>query len=184
MVFDFAAAYEGGTLLGFRVGGFGILLAAASTVMGWVFGLLFGIPRSLARPQPTIAPSAQGGAAGVSQPQGGQNVPASTDSGQNAPATGALATGASVQVNSRKADQATSRVNTNLEDISDWLTKTIVGVGLTQLYNIPSFMWRVSGKLNTQGVLWAGSGQAFVLLTAIYFGLGGFWLGYVGIGRY
>jgi hypothetical protein len=30
------------------------------------------------------------------------------------------------------------RANTNLEDISDWLTKILVGVGLTQLTSIPS----------------------------------------------
>ena len=179
VVFDFAAAYEGGRLLAFRVAGFGILLAGASTVMGWVFGLLFGIPRSLARPQSTIVSSAPG-ATGVSQPQNSQNVPNSRSPGQNASATGGLAANSSVQGEPRKANQATSRVNTNLEDISDWLTKTIVGVGLTQLYFIPSFMWRVSGMLNAQGILWMGSGQAFVLLTAIYFGFGGFWLGYVG----
>jgi hypothetical protein len=30
------------------------------------------------------------------------------------------------------------RANTNLEDISDWLTKILVGVGLTQLASIPN----------------------------------------------
>jgi hypothetical protein len=40
------------------------------------------------------------------------------------------------------------RVNTNLEQISDWLTKIIVGVGLVQLNSIPGFLWRVSTKLS------------------------------------
>ena len=30
------------------------------------------------------------------------------------------------------------RANTNLEEVSDWLTKILVGVGLTQLNSIPS----------------------------------------------
>jgi hypothetical protein len=40
------------------------------------------------------------------------------------------------------------RVNTNLEQISDWLTKIIVGVGLVQLNSIPGFLWKASTKLS------------------------------------
>lgn len=39
--------------------------------------------------------------------------------------------------------EARLRYNDNLVQISDWLTKIIVGVGLTQLYNIPSFIRRL-----------------------------------------
>ncbi|MCW3070524.1 MAG: hypothetical protein JWO44_414 [Bacteroidetes bacterium] len=40
--------------------------------------------------------------------------------------------------------QSTSfNANTNLEQISDWLTKIIVGVGLTQLYTIPHKIYRL-----------------------------------------
>lgn len=39
--------------------------------------------------------------------------------------------------------------NDNLVQISDWLTKIIVGVGLTQLYNIPYFLYSVGKKLGT-----------------------------------
>src|SRR5258708_6967797 len=41
-----------GFSLGFRVLGLGLLLAGACSVCGWVLGLLFGIPRSLARAAP------------------------------------------------------------------------------------------------------------------------------------
>lgn len=37
--------------------------------------------------------------------------------------------------------------NDNLVQISDWLTKIIVGVGLTQLYNIPHYLLKVGEKL-------------------------------------
>jgi len=40
------------------------------------------------------------------------------------------------------------RVNTNLEQISDWLTKIIVGVGLVQMNSIPSFLWGISTRLS------------------------------------
>jgi hypothetical protein len=79
--------------------------------------------------------------------------------------------------------------NTNLEDISDWLTKTLVGVGLTQLYSVPHALWTASGRLNQSGFAWssaactpsdcAGPGQLLALALIFYFGPGGFWLGYI-----
>jgi hypothetical protein len=39
------------------------------------------------------------------------------------------------------------QVNTNLVEISDWLTKIIVGLGLINLVKIPSFVGRVSNTL-------------------------------------
>jgi membrane protein YqaA with SNARE-associated domain len=42
------------------------------------------------------------------------------------------------------ADQGTTAPNTNLEQISDWLTKIIVGVGLTQIPQI-NLSSRISG---------------------------------------
>src|SRR5438552_685547 len=35
------------------------------------------------------------------------------------------------------------RVNTNLEQISDWLTKIIVGLGLVQLTKVPGYLSKV-----------------------------------------
>jgi len=68
--------------------------------------------------------------------------------------------------------------STSLEQISDWLTKIIVGVGLTQLAKIP-------GKLG-QLALYIASGmgdypenQAFALGIAIYFSVCGFLFGYL-----
>lgn len=39
------------------------------------------------------------------------------------------------------------RINTNLEQISDWLTKILVGVGLTEMKNIPDFLLQISTHL-------------------------------------
>jgi hypothetical protein len=75
---------------------------------------------------------------------------------------------------------ATSRVNTNLEDISDWLTKTIVGVGLTQLFAVPAFVWKVAGELDGHGFGWEPYGRLLAIGLFFYFAPGGFWLGYVG----
>jgi len=93
-----------------------------------------------------------------------------------APATSAAdpATGAPTGAN------PSSRVNTNLEDISDWLTKTLVGVGLTQLLAAPHYIWGAAGKLNALGFGWVPYGQLLAVALFFYFTAGGFWLGYIG----
>ncbi|MEH3120281.1 MAG: hypothetical protein PGN25_22540 [Methylorubrum populi] len=128
--------------LAWTVFGLGLLLGGASFVSGWLLGLLFGIPRTLARPQP---------------------LPATPDATDTA--------------STRRA--AASRVNTNLEDVSDWLTKTLIGVGLTQLYVFPEKLWSIAGQINESGFGWKPHGQLLALALILYFAPGGFWLGYV-----
>ncbi|HKO89906.1 MAG TPA: hypothetical protein VJU61_02065, partial [Polyangiaceae bacterium] len=70
------------------------------------------------------------------------------------------------------------RVNTNLEQISDWLTKIIVGLGLIELQRMPELIWRAGARVaasfgNAQSDV--SSGIALVL----YFGVVGFFLGYL-----
>ena len=68
--------------------------------------------------------------------------------------------------------------NTSLEQISDWLTKIIVGVGLTQLVNIPSALAALGKEL--AGPLGGFSGSTVLApLEVIFFGIGGFFLGYL-----
>jgi hypothetical protein len=147
---SFAVKLGPGIAAGLRVFLLSSLFAAASTVSGWLLGLLFGVPRTLARGQ-IVPAAARANGAGTTQPDQTQARPS-----------------------------AASRVNTNLEDISDWLTKTIVGVGLTQLFAMPSYVWRVAGELNTYGFGWEPYGRLLALGLFFYFAPGGFWLGYVG----
>ena len=56
----------------------------------------------------------------------------------------------------------------------------LVGVGLTQIYAVPSFLWITAGKLNAHGLGWEQHGQMLVLGLFFYFAPGGFWLSYVG----
>jgi hypothetical protein len=150
VVAGLAAAFEefalhhvwGGFAQGLRIFVLSSLFGAASTISGWLLGLLFGIPRSLARANVTVA------------------------------AGGATAAAAAVG--------RSSRVNTNLEDISDWLTKTIVGVGLTQLFSVPHYLWSAAYQLNAFGFSWGTHGRLLALTLFLYFAPGGFWLGYVG----
>ena len=70
------------------------------------------------------------------------------------------------------------RVNTNLEQISDWLTKILVGVGLVQLGSIID---SVGGLANHVGAALgeAAAGPAFALAVLVYFFVGGFLLAYL-----
>lgn len=74
-------------------------------------------------------------------------------------------------------------VNTNLEEISDWLTKIIVGLGLTKLAQIPDYIQRFTYFIaNSPGC--AKPGCEFLPETVAFsvfssFGAGGFLLGYL-----
>lgn len=67
--------------------------------------------------------------------------------------------------------------NTNLEQISDWLTKILVGVGLTQLTTLPA---RLLGFGTYFGpLLGPGDNQGVAVAAALFFGIGGFLSGYI-----
>jgi tetratricopeptide (TPR) repeat protein len=65
------------------------------------------------------------------------------------------------------------KVNTNLEQISDWLTKILVGVGLTQLQRLPESLWRLGNAFPL------GESPALGLALLLNFLIGGFFGGYL-----
>lgn len=91
-----------------RVFGLGVLAAGASALVGALLGFLFGLPRDIGSEQPKTPPS-----------------PAPT------PPPGQQAVAADQAVVTPAAPAA--GVNNNLLEISDWLTKIIVGAGLVGL---------------------------------------------------
>ncbi|HKE13449.1 MAG TPA: response regulator [Kofleriaceae bacterium] len=68
--------------------------------------------------------------------------------------------------------------NTNLEQISDWLAKILVGVGLTQLANIPGSLQEM-GEYLAPGVGGFASSAVFAGALVVYFALAGFFAGYL-----
>jgi MFS family permease len=128
----------------FRTFAICLLIAAAALAAGLFLGFLFGIPK----------------AAQESSSQTGTQTPA--DQTANTPSAVAAQT------------KATLKANTNLVQISDWLTKMIVGVGLYQLSKLP-------GKLKLLADYFAALGPPSPLVLAIlgYFGIFGFLLGYL-----
>ena len=70
--------------------------------------------------------------------------------------------------------------NTNIEQVSDWLTKILVGVGLINFKEISGFIDRLSdllaASLKTQG---APAGKAMALSLIVYFFVVGLIQGYL-----
>lgn len=70
------------------------------------------------------------------------------------------------------------RVNTNLEEISDWLTKIIVGLGLIQLAKIPSWIDRLA-SLFADSVIVNTTERGVLAAIIVFFSVGGFLFGYL-----
>src|SRR5215472_4600208 len=68
--------------------------------------------------------------------------------------------------------------STALEQISDWLTKILVGVGLTQLRQVPDELHRL-GKFLAQGLGGSESDAAFGILIFLFFTICGFLVGFL-----
>jgi hypothetical protein len=98
-----------------------LLRASAAAAAGFIVGFIFGFPRTIAQPLTPDAPPAASG------------VPAS-----NAPSSP-----------NQIARAARLSVNTNLEQVSDWIIKTIVAVGLVQLRELPSGLAQIAAYAGT-----------------------------------
>jgi len=70
------------------------------------------------------------------------------------------------------------RANTNLEQISDWLTKILVGVGLTQLNRIPEKLGAF-GDFLAAGMNGGKAERSFGILTFLFFSTCGFLVGFL-----
>ncbi len=70
------------------------------------------------------------------------------------------------------------KINTSLEQISDWLTKILVGVGLTQLQQIPGKIRQAAQALGS-GLPGGEQHTGFVMAVLLYAATSGFLLGYL-----
>ena len=74
--------------------------------------------------------------------------------------------------------RASYGANTNLEQISDWLTKILVGVGLTQIAQLPQAL-RKYADYAAVGLGGFQSSEIFALALLIYFAICGFLVGFL-----
>lgn len=136
--------------------GVGLLTAGASLLVGFLLGFIFGIPRTAKGSSSSSSSGQQRGENG--QEQSGDDV--------------AMAPHSNVDSNS------------NLVEISDWLTKILVGVGLVELGKIPAKVKAltsyVGGGLSGCGsVTSQDAGQAVALGVMVFFSCAGFLIGYL-----
>lgn len=68
--------------------------------------------------------------------------------------------------------------NTNLEQISDWLTKILVGVGLTQINIIPEKLGQISNSV-AAGLGGSEESRIYALANILFFVISGFLFGYL-----
>ena len=150
----------------FRVLGAGTLIGCGSLLTGALFGFLFGIPRAQDRRDETRNNKDQ------SSPAGG------TPSVTGAPGAGNTAATTSPAGPGAGPPSLLYRVNTNLEEISDWLTKIIVGLGLIELKEFPAYLRDLAGYFGAS--LGDVPGRDSVALALILlFLVCGFLLGYL-----
>jgi hypothetical protein len=75
------------------------------------------------------------------------------------------------------SDAASADINTNLEQISDWLTKILVGVGLTQLGKLPHALAGVANHISKEYGKYGN--DVFSASMVLYFSTLGFLTGYL-----
>jgi len=135
----------------------GMLSAGAFLLVGFLLGFVFGIPRT-SRDSGASSPSGPHQAGGAPQ---GSSLTSSGKSGHGA-----------------------VEPNSNLVEISDWLTKIIVGVGLVQLNKIPGKVQDLTayignGLRDCDSQVCKLSSEALALGIVIFFFCAGFLIGYL-----
>jgi tetratricopeptide (TPR) repeat protein len=83
-----------------------------------------------------------------------------------------------VQTDSSAPQRYAQKVNTNLEQISDWLTKILVGLGLTQLSQVPFKLQQSAGYI-AEGIGNTPEQRVFAYALILYFSIVGFIAGYL-----
>jgi hypothetical protein len=120
------------TLRGF-VGGLRVFCilwfaSGAAFFVGTIGGFLFGVPKARTEP---------GGAERSASKRGTYTEPSVAENSSNAPTP------------SEALIQDLYRDNTNLEEVSDWLTKIIIGIGLVEFNQITTLLGQIGDRVGT-----------------------------------
>jgi hypothetical protein len=175
----------------------GLLWAFACCAAGAFVGFIFGIPRSLSSDTARTTIPAQKRATDAAPDKAAASKTAATDkdratreaergtadsahaqakNDQEAPSSGSHANGA-VFAQSVHTRAPSTAVNTNLEQISDWLTKIIVGVSLVNSDRVGRAMMSVANEMASS---FGGPGsRSLALATLTYFSVIGLLGGYL-----
>jgi hypothetical protein len=136
--------------------GGGALVGAASATVGALAGMVFGLPRSAQTPAARVVNTTVGSNPGAQD---------GADKSANPEALGASPRPAT-------DEHVVVIPNSNLVEISDWVTKIVVGLGLTQLGSLPGdFQRLVDYSRAAVGTTDTGTGVVAALIVT-YFGAG------------
>jgi hypothetical protein len=154
-----AAAFTGGFLLGFIFGIPRSMPYASATLVTAppggppiVASAQAGVEPPAAPPEPALTPTSTAGSP-TADAEAGRALPAPAAPANTAPGrtTPTAADGATALRSSQPSGDQNSqgyRANTNLEDVSDWLTKLLIGAGLVQLSSIRNSLAEVQTTVN------------------------------------
>jgi hypothetical protein len=153
----------------------GLLWSVACLAVGGLLGFIFGVPRaptltSLTEPKYT-RPSRATGASGTIAEAGPSGATGSSGASGPSGATGGSGTRATAG-SGASSTEPPYQPNSNLEEISDWLTKILVGMGLSQWPAIKSQLKTVMTLL-ANGI-GGENAQPLALGIVMYFGTIGF----------
>jgi len=82
------------------------------------------------------------------------------------------------KMDSESAGEPRYQANTNLEQISDWLTKILVGVGLTQMASAPAKL-RAAAEFFSPAFSGSKEAQPFAMAIMVFFVIAGFLFAYL-----
>lgn len=146
-----------------------LLWVMASLVAGGAVGFLFGIPKSASpgsTPADTTKDTKDPKDTGHAEDAKGTKDTVDTEDKRSVPGN----------------DGRGARPNTNLEEVSDWLTKIIVGLGLVHLKDISAYVskisWTVAASLTSQPVPTPGE-MSVAMALVVGFVVLGFLFGYL-----
>lgn len=140
-----------------------LLWSLGFCVSGMLLGFLFGIPRSL--PSGTVnMPPAEERTNGKRR---AGDEPAAMEAAAGTSNTIFLGTPSPMEINS------------NLVEVSDWLTKIIVGVGLIELKSLPATARGIAAFIAPSLAIEADTARAVVGGVMLFFSVHGFLIGYL-----
>ena len=152
--------------------GVAFLIAIAAFFSGGLLGFIFGVPRTQSQPPPS-PPQPQTTASTTASANPNPTAATQAKTAQAAPSPAPPPSGPTLARQSRYED------NTNLEQISDWLCKILVGAGLTQLTALPGVLKRYA-LFFAPGLGGTDShGEVFAVGLLIFFTVCGFLVGYL-----
>ena len=140
-----------------------LLWSLGFCVSGMLLGFLFGIPRSL--------PSGT-----VNMPPAEERTNGRRRSGDE-PAAMEAAAGTSNTI--FLGTPSPMEINSNLVEVSDWLTKIIVGVGLIEMKTLPATARGVAAFIAPSLAIAPDTAQAVVSGIMLFFSVHGFLIGYL-----